>query len=152
MFVLLVLVLFVWFLCFRGSNKWSKHLWRSFQNVICSSNCKYFCCYFYSVYTVLMFLYAYFSLVYQFKKFPASLKLWPYGTVQICLLLFYDPSTQFPGMYKNQSGMNLTSPPSSQNCHAVRWHCTAESKRWVAEIKSWFLCCHPADQQACNWV
>jgi len=38
--------------------------------------------------------------------------------------------------YKNQAGMNLTPPPPSQNSHAVRWHCTAESKRRVAEIKS----------------
>ena len=30
--------------------------------------------------------------------------------------------------YKNQAGMNLTPPPPSQNSHAVRWHCTAESK------------------------
>ena len=35
--------------------------------------------------------------------------------------------------YKNQAGMNLI-PPLSQNSHAVRWHCTAESKRRVAEI------------------
>jgi len=32
--------------------------------------------------------------------------------------------------YKNQAAMNLT--PLSQNSHAVRWHCTAESKRKVA--------------------
>jgi len=39
--------------------------------------------------------------------------------------------------YKNQAGMNLTPPPPpSQNSHAVRWHCTAESERRVAEIKS----------------
>ena len=31
--------------------------------------------------------------------------------------------------------MNLTPPPPSQNSHAVRWHCTAESKQRVAEIK-----------------
>jgi len=32
--------------------------------------------------------------------------------------------------YKNQAGMNLTPPaPTSQNSHAVRWHCTAESER-----------------------
>ena len=30
--------------------------------------------------------------------------------------------------------MNLTPPPPSQNSHAVRWHCTAESERRVAEI------------------
>ena len=35
--------------------------------------------------------------------------------------------------YKNQAGMNLT-PPPSQNGHAVRWHCTAESERRVADI------------------
>ena len=28
---------------------------------------------------------------------------------------------------QNQAGMNLTPPPPSQNSHAVRWHCTAES-------------------------
>ena len=37
---------------------------------------------------------------------------------------------------KNQAGMNLTPPPPSQNSHAVRWHCTGESKRRVAEMKS----------------
>ena len=37
--------------------------------------------------------------------------------------------------YKNQAGMNLTTPPPSQNSPAVRWICTAESKRRVAEIK-----------------
>ena len=57
---------------------------------------------------------------------------------------FFDPGTQFPGnekitlcntkKYKNQAGMNLIPPPPSQNSHAVRWHCTAESKRTVAEI------------------
>jgi len=31
--------------------------------------------------------------------------------------------------YKNQAVMNLTPPPPSQNSHAVRWHCTAESER-----------------------
>ena len=37
---------------------------------------------------------------------------------------------------QNQTGMNLTPPPPpSQNSHAVRWHCTDESKRRVAEIK-----------------
>ena len=35
--------------------------------------------------------------------------------------------------YKNQAGMNLT-PFPSQNSHAVRWHCTAESELRVAEI------------------
>ena len=35
--------------------------------------------------------------------------------------------------YKNQAGMNLT-PPPLKNSHAVRWHCTAESERRVAEI------------------
>jgi len=53
---------------------------------------------------------------------------------------------QFPGMKKNyamqykkvrnQAGMNITPPPPSQNSHAVRWHCTAESERRVAEMKS----------------
>jgi len=64
--------------------------------------------------------------------------------VLLLLLLFFDPGTQFPGnekitlcntkKYKNQAGMNLTPPPPSQNSHAVRWHCTAESKRTVAVI------------------
>jgi len=54
--------------------------------------------------------------------------------------------------YKNQAGMNLTPPPPSQNSHAVGWHCTAESEWRVAEIKSWLLCCHPTDQQACDQV
>ena len=59
------------------------------------------------------------------------------------LLLFY-PSTQFLGneknyamqykKYKNQAGMNLTPPPPSQNCHVVRWHCSAESECRVIEI------------------
>ena len=32
--------------------------------------------------------------------------------------------------------MNLTPPPRpSQNSHAVRWHCTAESRLRVTEIK-----------------
>ena len=76
----------------------------------------------------------------------APLKLRPYGTIQICLLLlllllffgFFDPGTQFQRIekitlcntkkYKNQAGMNLTPPPPSQNSHAVRRHCTAEIK------------------------
>jgi len=52
--------------------------------------------------------------------------------------------------YKNQAGMNLTPSPPSHNSHAVRWHCTAESERRVAEIKSWFLCRRPTEQQACE--
>ena len=35
--------------------------------------------------------------------------------------------------------MNLTPPPPSQNSHAVRWHCTAESKRRVADYYYYFL-------------
>ena len=54
--------------------------------------------------------------------------------------------------YKNQVGMNLTPPPPSQNSHAVRWQCIAESERRVAEIKRWFLCRRPTDQQACDRV
>ena len=67
--------------------------------------------------------------------------------VVVIIIIIY-PGTQFPGnekntlcnteKYKNQAGMNLTPPPPSQNSHAVRWHCTAESE-WrvaVAEIKS----------------
>jgi len=30
--------------------------------------------------------------------------------------------------------MNLTPPPPSQNSRAVRWHCTAELERRVAEF------------------
>jgi len=48
--------------------------------------------------------------------------------------------------------MNLTPPLPSQNSHAVRRHYTAESKRRVAEIKSWFLCRRQTDQQACDRV
>jgi len=54
------------------------------------------------------------------------------------IIIFFDPGTHFPRnekitlcntkKYKNQAGMNLTPPPPSQNSHAVRWHCTAESK------------------------
>jgi len=36
--------------------------------------------------------------------------------------------------YKYQAGMNVTPSPPSQNSHPVRWHCTAESERRVAEI------------------
>ena len=54
--------------------------------------------------------------------------------------------------YKNQAGMNLTPPPPSQHSYAVRWHCTAESEQRAAEIKSWFLCRRPTDQQACDQV
>ena len=53
--------------------------------------------------------------------------------------------------YKNQTRMNLT-PPPSQNCHVVTWHCTTDKKRRIAEIKSWFLCRRPTDQQACDRV
>ena len=70
--------------------------------------------------------------------------------VFVCLVLiiifFLTPVLNSRGMkklryaiqkkYKNQAGMNLTPPPPSQNSHAVRWHCTAESERRVAEIKS----------------
>ena len=61
---------------------------------------------------------------------------------------FFDPGTQFPRKekitlcnikkYKNQAGMNLTPPPPSQNSHAVRWHCTAESKRRVIIIHEYY--------------
>jgi len=66
-------------------------------------------------------------------------------SIIIIIIIIFDPGTQFPGnekitlyntkKYKNQAGMNLT-PPPSQNSHAVRWHCIAESERRVAEIKS----------------
>ena len=79
------------------------------------------------------------------------------STETLLLLLLFDPGTQFQGKEKNtlcntnkytkQAGMNLTpSPPPPQNSHVVRWHCTAESERRVAEIKSWFLCRRPTDQ------
>ena len=77
-------------------------------------------------------------------------KISSYVGLLLLLLLFFDPGTRFPAnennydmqykKYKNQAGMNLTPPPPSQNSHAVRWHCIAESERRVAEIKSWFLC------------
>ena len=88
------------------------------------------------------------SVKYRPKFRSAPLKLRPYGAIHICLLLFFDPGTQFLGnekklryaiqkKYKNQAGMNLTPPPPpSQNSHAGRWHCTAESERRVADIKS----------------
>ena len=66
--------------------------------------------------------------------------------VIIIIIIIFDPGTQFPRKekitlcnikkYKNQAGMKLTPPPPSQNSHAVRWHCTAESKRRDAEIKN----------------
>ena len=69
----------------------------------------------------------------------------------IIIIIFFDPGTQFPGKekitlcntekYRNQAGMNLTPPPPSQNSHAVRWHCTAESERRVAEILLLLLLC-----------
>ena len=80
-------------------------------------------------------------------------KLRPYGDIQIYLLLLLlllfwprysiprewkNYAIQYKKVQKNQAGMNLTLPPS-QNSHAVRWHCTAESERRVAEIKSWLL-------------
>ena len=64
--------------------------------------------------------------------------------VVIIIITFLTPVLNSQGMkklryaikkYKNQAGMNLT-PPPSQNSHAVRWHCIAESERRVAEIKS----------------
>ena len=68
------------------------------------------------------------------------------GHLLLIIIIIFDPGTQFPGnekitlcnteKYKNEAGMNLTPPPPSQNSHAVRWHCTAESKRRVAEINS----------------
>ena len=42
--------------------------------------------------------------------------------------------------YKNEAGMNLRPTPSpSQNSHAVRWHCTAESERRVVAtvVQKW---------------
>ena len=86
--------------------------------------------------------------------------LWRYANLFIIIIIFFDPGTQFPRKekitlcnikkYKNQAGMNLT--PLSQNSHAVRWHCTAESEWRVTEIKSWFLSRRPTDQQACDRV
>ena len=74
------------------------------------------------------------------------MKLRHYDAIQICLLLLL-LLLFYPGRllnsqvmkrigyaiqkkYKNQAGMNLTpAAPPSQNSHAVRWHCTAESER-----------------------
>ena len=71
--------------------------------------------------------------------------LWHHTNLFI-IIIFLTAGTQFPGnekitlcntkKYKNQAGMNLTPPPPSQNSHAVRCHCSAESERRVAEIKS----------------
>ena len=65
----------------------------------------------------------------------------------IIIIIFFDPGTQFPikekitlcniKKYKNQAGMNLTPPPPSQNSHAVRWHCTAESLLLMTNL----MCC-----------
>jgi len=74
-----------------------------------------------------------------------------YGTLEnvgllllLLLLLFLTTVLNSQGMkkimlcntkkYENQAGINLTPPPPSQNSLAVRWHCTAESERRVAEI------------------
>ena len=72
--------------------------------------------------------------------------------IHIVLNIIFWPQYSIPGGMKtlhcavqecanNQAGTNLTTP--SQKCHVVRRHCTAESKRRVAEIKSWFLCHRP---------
>ena len=63
----------------------------------------------------------------------------------IIIIIFLTPVLNSQGMkkntlcntekYKNQARMNLTPPPPSQNSNAVRWHCIAEWKRRVAEIK-----------------
>ena len=87
--------------------------------------------------------------------------LWYYKMCLLLLLLIFWPQVlNFQRMkkitlcntkkYKNQTGMNFT--PPSQNSHAVRSHCTAESEWRVAEIKSWFLCRRPTDQQAYDRV
>ena len=98
-----------------------------------------------------MFSHIYIQLIY-YDLWPALLKLRPKATcmnVIIILLIFFDPGTQFQGnekkypmQYKKvqksswNEVMNLAPPPASQNYQAVRWHCTAESERGVAEIKS----------------
>jgi len=55
--------------------------------------------------------------------------------IVVVIIIIFDPGSQFLGnekitpcntkKFKNQAGMNLTRP-FSQNCHVVRWHCTAE--------------------------
>ena len=62
-----------------------------------------------------------------------------------CIIIFLTPVLNSQGMkklryaiqkkYKNQAGINLTPPRPSQNSHAVRWHCTAESERRLAGNK-----------------
>jgi len=62
----------------------------------------------------------------------------------IIIIIILTPVLKFPGngkitlyntkKYENPAGMNLTPPPPSQNSHAVRWHCTAESERRVAGL------------------
>jgi len=65
---------------------------------------------------------------------------------RIIIIIFW-PRYSIPREWKNtlcntknnQAEINLT-PPPSQNSHAVRGHCTAESK-------SWFLSRRSTDQQ-----
>jgi len=77
-------------------------------------------------------------------KLVTTLYMALYKSVYYYYYYFLTPVLNSQGMkklryaikkYKNQAGMNLTPPPPSQNSYAVRWHCTAESERRVAEIK-----------------
>jgi len=66
------------------------------------------------------------------KLRPGNTDVKPSTHLLLLLILFLNPSTQFPGnekntlcnteKYKNQPGMNLTPPPPSQNSYTVRWH------------------------------
>jgi len=73
-----------------------------------------------------MALYKYNYYYYYYKLFKPGTQFQGNGKITLC-------NTK---KYKNQAGMNFTPPPPSQNSHAVRWHCTGESERRVAEIKS----------------
>jgi len=82
-----------------------------------------------------------------------TIGLWRYTNTFIIILIsinIFWPRYSVPREWKklryaiqksthtDQAGMNLTPPPPSQNSHAVRWHCTAESERRVAEVKADF--------------
>ena len=78
-----------------------------------------------------------------------------YKEISSRIIIFLTPVLDSQGMkkyamqykkYNNQAEINLT-PPPSQNSHAVRGHCTAESERRGAEIKSLFLSRRSTDQQ-----
>ena len=79
--------------------------------------------------------------------FLSSLNVRAYkNSLLLLLLLLLRYATQ---KVQKSSWVEPYSSSPSQNCHVVIWHCTAESKRRVAEIKRWFLCRRPTAQKAC---